>query len=221
MKRHFEQELEGLKTSLIKMGSIVEEAIAMSVNALLQRDPSLARKVIEGDERINTLEIEIDNAIVDLLALQQPVAVDLRLIVAAQKINNDLERIGDHAVNIAESVLSLLTTQTKEPLLEIPKMAHTAKAMLANALDGFIHQDPTLAKVVLEQDDMIDELNRTMVQQVVQLVKSDQDAVEGGLEFIRISKNLERVADLATNIAEEVIFVAQARIVKHHADEKH
>jgi phosphate transport system protein len=221
MKRHFEQELEGLRTSLIKMGSLVEEAVALSVRSLLQRDATLSQKVIEGDDRINTLEIEIDNAIVDLLALQQPVAMDLRLIVAAQKINNDLERIGDHAVNIAESVLTLLRTQTKEPLLEIPKMADVAQGMLASALDGFIHGDPQTASAVLTQDDVIDGLNRAMIQQVAQLIKTDQDALENGLEFIRISKNLERVADLATNIAEDVIFIAQARVLKHHAEEKH
>src|ERR1051326_8396063 len=141
MKRHFEQELDSLKTNLIKMGSVVEEAIAFSLKALLQRDEGLAQKVIDRDERVNSLEIEIDNAIIDLLALQQPVAVDLRLILSAQKINNDLERLGDHAVNIAESVLTLLQTSVPDSLLEIPKMAEVAQSMLRNALDGFIHQD--------------------------------------------------------------------------------
>ena len=120
MKRHFEQELESLKTSLIKMGSVVEESIALSIKAVLNRDESLAREIIDGDERVNSLEMEIDNAIIDLLALQQPVAIDLRLILAVQKINNDLERIGDHAVNIAESALSLVRTRTEESLLELP-----------------------------------------------------------------------------------------------------
>lgn len=220
MKRHFEQELEGLKTNLIKMGSIAEESIALSIKALLQKDLEMAQLVIDGDERVNALEIEIDNAIVDLLALQQPVAVDLRLILAAQKINNDLERIGDHAVNIAESVRALLTSKTTENLLEIPKMTAVAQEMLRNALDAFIHQDPRLGRMVLEQDDSIDALNRSMVVQVVGLMKSNKNTIEGGLELIRISRNLERVADLATNIAEDVIFITQAKIVKHNAEEK-
>ena len=220
MKRHFEQELEGLKTNLIKMGSIVEEAIALSIRALLQHDTAMAQKVVDGDERVNALEIEIDNAIVDLLALQQPVAVDLRLILAAQKINNDLERIGDHAVNIAESVSALLKLNAYDSLLEIPKMTGVAQEMLRNALDAFIHQDPRLGRTVLEQDDSIDALNREMVREVVELMKSDAKTINGGLELIRISRNLERVADLSTNIAEDVIFITQAKVVKHHAEGK-
>jgi len=220
MKRHFEQELEGLKTNLIKMGSIAEESIALAIKALHTRDAVMAQKVVDGDARINTLEIEIDNAIVDLLALQQPVAVDLRLILAAQKINNDLERIGDHGVNIAESVLGLLKLDPYESHLEIPKMTVVAQEMLRNALDAFIHQDPRLGRTVLEQDDGIDALNRSMVVQVVELMKTDKKAIDGGLELIRISRNLERVADLATNIAEDVIFITQAKVVKHHAEER-
>ena len=220
MKRHFEQELEGLKTNLIKMGSIAEEAITLSIRALHEHDAELAQKVIEGDERVNALEIEIDDAIVDLLALQQPVAVDLRLILAAQKINNDLERIGDHAVNIAESVGALLRLNAYDSLLEIPQMTTVAQEMLRNALDSFIHQDPRLGRNVLEQDDAIDALNRTMVVEVVELMKKDRNAIDGGLELIRISRNLERVADLATNIAEDVIFITQAKVVKHHAEDK-
>ncbi len=220
MKRHFEQELESLKTSLIKMGSVVEESIALSIKAVLNRDESLAREIIDGDERVNSLEMEIDNAIIDLLALQQPVAIDLRLILAVQKINNDLERIGDHAVNIAESALSLVRTRTEESLLELPKMAELAQSMLRNALDGFVHLDSKLGRAVLEQDDLIDELNRKTVTEVVNLMKEDRKTIEAGLDLIRISRNLERVADLSTNIAEEVIFVTHARVVKHRAGEK-
>ena len=220
MKRHFEQELESLKTSLIKMGSVVEESIALSIKAVLNRDESLAREIIDGDERVNSLEMEIDNAIIDLLALQQPVAIDLRLILAVQKINNDLERIGDHAVNIAESALSLVRTRTEESLLELPKMAELAQSMLRNALDGFVHLDSKLGRAVLEQDDLIDELNRKTVTEVVNLMKEDRKTIEAGLDLIRISRNLERVADLATNIAEEVIFITHARVVKHRAGEK-
>ena len=220
MKRHFEQEVESLKTNLIKMASLAEEAVGSSLSALLKQDTGLAEKIIREDERINFLEIEIDNAIMDLLALQQPVAIDLRLILAAQKINNDLERIGDHAVNIAESVVVLVKTHPEKPLLELPAMAEIAKEMLRNAIDGFIHNDPSLGEKVLVQDDEIDELNRKMTRDVLQIMKDNADLIEGGLELIRVSRNLERVADLATNIAEEVIFIARARLVKHHASEK-
>lgn len=220
MKRHFEKELDGLKTNLIKMASLVEEATGLSIKALLEEDVELAKKIIEGDERVNMLEIEIDNGIVDLLALQQPVAIDLRLILAAQKINNDLERIGDHAVNVAESVVALAKTQLKEPLLELPRMAEIAKKMLRDALDGFIHYSAALGNSVLEQDDIIDELNWKMRDEVVKLMRTDPKTIEGGLELIRVSRNLERIADLATNIAEEVIFVTEARLVKHRAGER-
>ena len=220
MERHFQKELESIKTSLIKMGSIVEENISHALQALLERNESLAQKVIENEERINTLEIEIDNAIVDLLALQQPVASDLRFIIAAQKINNDLERIGDHAVNIAEADLNLIRIKSIDSLLELPKMAVTTKLMLRQALDSFILLDPALAQRVVESDDQIDDLNRSMTTDVIELLKSDKRTIEFGLELVRISRNLERVADMSTNIAEEVIFHTQARVVKHHAEEK-
>ncbi len=220
MQRHFEKELDSLKTNLIKMCSIVEDAIGSAIKAVLDGDKELAQRVISGDQRVNSLELEIDNAIIDLLALQQPVAVDLRFILAAQKINNDLERIGDHAVNIAESALMLIKTPIQEPLLEIPKMAEIAQTMLRNAIEGFICSDPQLGKTVLAQDDIIDELNKKMVGDVIQLMKTEKNLIDGGLELIRVSRNLERVADLATNIAEDVIFIAQARVVKHHAEEK-
>jgi len=220
MDRHFQHELESLKTMLIKMGSVVEDNISNALQALLEQKGSLAQKVFENEDRINTLEIEIDNAIFDLLALQQPVASDLRFIIASQKINNDLERIGDHAVNIAESDLNLMKIKPIDSLLELPKMAVTTKTMLRNALDSFILLDPKLAQTVLETDDQIDELNRSMTVSVIELLKSDRHTIECGLEFIRISRNLERIADISTNIAEEVIFHTQARVVKHHAEEK-
>ena len=220
MERHFQQELEGVKTTLIKMGSVVEENINNAIKAILERDEVLAKKVIESDERVNTLEIEIDNAIVDMLALQQPVASDLRFIIAAQKINNDLERIGDHAVNLAESAITLMKSTKLESLLEIPKMVAATKMMLRFALDSFILLDSKMARQVLETDDQIDELNRSMTSQVIDLLKSDKKMIEPGLALIRISQNLERVADMATNIAEEVIYRAQAVVVKHHAEEK-
>lgn len=220
MERHFEKELESLTTTLIKQGSMVEEGMHLALKSLLDRDPALAKRVIEGDERINSLEIEIDNTILDILALHQPVAGDLRLIIAAQKINNDLERIGDHAVNVAESALTLTLRTPPQSLLELPKMVEIAQAMLRDSLDSFIHLTPELARSVLQRDDQIDDLNLKMTMVVIDLVKSGGETIENGFELIRVSRNLERMADLATNIAEEVIFHTQARIVKHHAENK-
>jgi phosphate transport system protein len=220
MERHFQKELESLKTSLVKMGSVVEENIEMAIRSVMEKNQEIALKVIETDTRVDALEIEIDNAIVDLLALQQPVASDLRFILAALKINNDLERIGDHAVNIAQAAQVLCSLPRVEVLEEIPKMAGITRTMLKDAIDSFILLDPAKARKVLKTDDQIDDLNRTVIQKVVEILKSNKQIPECGLELSLVSRNMERVADLATNIAEEVIFHTQARIVKHHAEEK-
>jgi phosphate transport system protein len=220
MERHFQKEMESLKTALIKMGSVVEENVGTAISAVLKRDDVLAKKVIEADERVDSLEIEIDNAIIDLLALQQPVASDLRFILAALKINNDLERIGDHAVNIAQSAQVLASLSEVEILEEIPQMAQLTKTMLKEALDGFILLNPKMAQTVLVTDDQVDDLNRIVAKRIIEHVKKNTGSIECELEMSRISRNLERVGDLATNIAEEVIFHTQARVVKHHAEEK-
>jgi phosphate transport system protein len=217
MQRHFDKELDLLKTSLIKMGSLAEDAARSSVKSLINNNIILAQSVIKNEERINSLEIEIDNAIVDLLALKQPVAIDLRIILAAQKINNDLERIGDHAVNIAESVISMENLKDRAELILLPKMSEIMEKMLSDALDSFIHNDPKLGVIVLKNDDSIDELNRQVFNKVIDRMKNNELTVEMGMHLIRISRNLERIADLATNIAEEVIFITQARVVKHNA----
>jgi phosphate transport system protein len=219
MQRHFEQELDGLKINLIKMGSLAEKAVHDSLQALLNDDTNIAQRVIDGEDRVNSLELEIDNSIVDILALQQPVAVDLRMILSALKINNDLERIGDHAVNIAESVFSLAKCE-KDSYIYLPKMAEVAELMLHNALDSFIHSDTKLGMDVLKMDDTIDNFNKDIFTRVIERMKNNQRSIEAGMHLIRVSRNLERIGDLATNIAEEVIFIAQAKIVKHHADEK-
>ncbi len=220
MERHFQKELESLKTSLVKMGSVVEESIATAIRSVMEKNPELAAKVIETDKRIDALEIEIDNAIIDLLALQQPVASDLRFILAALKINNDLERIGDHAVNIAQATQILCTIPNADMLNEIPKMAEITRNMLKDAIDSFILLDPAKARIVLTTDDQIDNLNRTVIRTVIDQLKSNKQTAECGLEISLISRNMERVADLATNIAEEVIFHIQARVVKHNAEER-
>jgi len=211
MERHFQRELESLKTSLVKMGSVVEENVNKAIRSVIEKSSTLAEQVIE---------IEIDNAIVDLLALQQPVASDLRFIVAAIKINNDLERISDHAVNIAQSARVLCTITDARIPDEIPQMASITKTMLKEAIDSFISLNPAMAQKVLTSDDQIDDFNRLVMKKVVEVMKGNKDAVECEMELGRISRNLERIADLTTNIAEEAIFHTQARIVKHHAEER-
>ena len=216
MQRHFVQELDQLKTNLIKMGSSAEQAIADALKALLERRKDIAQQVIAQDQQINAYEILIDDAVVDLLALQQPVATDLRFILAASKMNSDLERIGDHAVNIAESALQYIALEPKKPLIDITEMAQITKKMLREAIDGFIHSDAVLCSAVLRNDDVIDDLNKKTVRELIDVMRKSPGEIEHALEFIRVSRNLERVADLATNIAEDVIFMAEARVVKHH-----
>ncbi len=233
MERHFKNEYEHLFASLIKMGSYVEEAVEHSIKALLTNQINLAKQVIDGDNRINVLEIVNDNLIIDLLALHQPVATDLRMLLADTRINNHFERIGDHAVNLAESVIILLNSKnSKDNLLEIPKMAELTKKMLQGAINCFIHRDVQLAESVLKQDDEVDDLNKSMMTLVAQEIYIEMEEkvanpkshdtdknlerIKSGMELLRISRNFERISDLATNIAEEVIFIIQARTVKHN-----
>jgi phosphate transport system protein len=220
MERHFERELDSLKTMLMKMASMAEENFHNAIKSLTEHNTPLADKVIENDQRVDALELEIDNAVVDILALQKPVASDLRMIVAALKINNDLERISDHAVNIAQSARTLIASSQVTTYLDIPKMSEITRWMLRDALDSFLHLEPEKARTVLTRDDEIDDINRSNARQVIGLIQEKHLSVEDGLDLIRISRNLERIGDLSTNIAEEVVFLTQARVVKHHADQK-
>jgi phosphate transport system protein len=215
MERHFDKDLQALKDSLIRMGSLAERALNNALDCVRTGNAEGARTVIDGDAEINSLEVKIDDQIIDLLALNQPVASDLRLILAAQKINNDLERIGDHAVNIAESSMVLRREELEGSFKMVMAMSDTVRRMVRQALDGFVHSDPSLGRAVLNQDDMIDDLNRKVFADVLSAMKARPPAIDAGVELIRVSRNIERVADLATNIAEEVIFVAQAKVVKH------
>jgi phosphate transport system protein len=220
MERHFERELDSLKTMLMKMASMAEENFHNAIRSLTEHNRPLADQVIENDQRVDALELEIDNAVVDILALQKPVASDLRMIVAALKINNDLERISDHAVNIAQSARTLIESSKVTTYLDIPRMSDITRWMLRDALDSFLHLEPEKARAVLTRDDEIDDINRSNARQVIGWIQEKHLPVEDGLDLIRISRNLERIGDLSTNIAEEVVFLTQARVVKHHADEK-
>jgi phosphate transport system protein len=220
MQRHFEYELDGLKSNIIKIASLAEQAIGDAIRSMMEQDKSLAMQVISQDKQIDMYEVVIDNHVVDILALQQPVAVDLRLILAASKINTDLERIGDHAVNIAQSALKLIGLSKSHLPSDVTVMAATTQQMLRDAIDGFIHRDAKKAHIVLSNDDVIDNLNKKVVADLVDLMRNDPSTIEEALDLIRVSRNLERVADLTTNIAEQVIFMAEARVVKHQADKE-
>lgn len=219
MERHFEKELNNLKATLEKMSRLAQESLAYATRALLEQDKSLAEKTFINERAINNLEIDIDHGVADFFALFQPVAIDLRFMLAIQKINNDLERIGDHCVNIAQSAISFVGYEQKTGLLELPKMVAIGQTMLHDACESFFTKNLQLARTVLETDDIIDELNRANTREAIQMVKADKTSIEMALELLRISRNLERIGDLSTNVAEEVIFHVQARVVKHHADE--
>ncbi len=220
MERHFDKELNKLRATLEKMARLGQESLDCCTRSLMERDKSIAEKTFVNEREINNLEIEIDHAVADCFALHQPVAIDLRFLLAIQKINNDMERIGDHCVNIAQSAISYAGFPNNAQVLELPKMITIAKAMLGDACQSFFTKDMQLARTVLESDDTLDELNRANTREAIQLVKADKTSIELALELLRVSRNLERIGDLSTNIAEEVIFHVQARVVKHHAEDK-
>jgi phosphate transport system protein len=219
VKEHFAEQLEHLRRRLILFGAEVEKQIAGAVEAFTEASAGKATVVIANDESINRTEIEIEEEAIHLFALQQPVAVDLRLLVSCLKINNDLERIGDHAVNIAECAERVSTQKPLKPFIDISSMADVAMGMLKNALDSFVNRDPVLARAVIKKDDVLDEKNKSIIRELLTYMAESPSLISYSLECISVSKNLERVGDLATNIAEDTIYIAQAKLVKHHASE--
>jgi phosphate transport system protein len=216
MKEHFSERLETLRRQLITMGAQAESQIAAAIEALVEGDAAKARAVIEGDKTIDQLEIRIDEGAIDLLATQQPVAGDLRLLVSALKINADLERIGDHAVNIAEAAERLSKTRPFKPWIDIPYMAEIARGMLQDSLDAFVRKDAALALAVCRRDDLLDEKNKSIIRELLTYMAENPALITSCLEIIGVSKNLERVGDLATNIGEETIYIAQGEIIRHN-----
>jgi phosphate transport system protein len=214
--RHFEEALEALKERLLAMGGLAEERVRTAVSGLSGRDPDLVEQVLVGDEPINDLHIEIDDRCFKLLALHQPMAADLRAIVAAVKINTDLERVGDLAVNIAEAAKRYLQHPPVKPLIDIPRMGDIAQSMLRDALDAFVRRDIALAEKVLAEDDVLDALKTQIFRELLTFMLSDPSTIEAALDLILISRHLERIGDHATNIAEDVIFLVSARDVRHH-----
>jgi phosphate transport system protein len=213
---HFREELEALQGRLLEMGGLAEERVRAAVQGLVARDASLFGKVLHGDEPINQLHIEIDNRCFRLLALHQPMATDLRAIVSAVKINTDLERVGDLAVNIAEAGVRYIGHPPVKQLIDIPRMGAIAQTMLRDALDAFVKRDTTLAHQVLNEDDRLDGLKTQVFRDLLTHMLKDQSTVEPALDLILVSRHLERIGDHATNIAEDVIFMVSALDVRHH-----
>jgi phosphate transport system protein len=218
MARHFELELDQLRTMLIRMGSLVEEQIELGVKALTSGDLSLARMVIERDARVDEYDNEVDQQCMRIFALSQPVAIDLRLLMAALKINNELERIGDIAVNLAERTEPLLPYPQLVKSTSLVKMSDAAREMVKGAIDSFVNNDPALAKKVLESDDYVDSLDGETFRTMVGQMKQSPELIEPASHVMILSRHIERLADHATNIAEDVIFLVNARIIKHHAN---
>jgi phosphate transport system protein len=216
--RHFQEELEQLKTRLLEMGGLAEEQVRIAIKGLVDRDHDHIDRVLTSDEPLNALHIEIDNRCFTLLALFQPMAADLRAIVAAVKINTDLERVGDLAVNIAEAARRYVQRPPVKKLIDIPRMAGIAQSMLRDALDAFVRRDMQLARQVLNEDDKLDDLKTQIFRELLTYMLQDPSTIEPSLELILISRHLERIGDHATNIAEDVIFIVSARDVRHHAD---
>ncbi len=214
---HFQEELDQLKARLLEMGGLAEDRVRSAVRALVERDRALVEKVLAGDGPINALHIELDGRCVKLLALHQPMAVDLRVILSAVKINTDLERVGDLAINIAEAALRYLESPPVKELIDIPRMAEIAHGMLRDALDAFVRRDTLLAQRVLDADDGLDALKTQVFRELLTYMLQDQTKIEPALDLILMSRHLERIGDHATNVAEDVIFMVSARDVRHHA----
>ena len=215
-RHHFEEELQTLRQRLLQMGAMVEERVHRAVKSLVNRRPEEAERVVSSDAEVNELQIDIDARCLRLLALQQPAASDLRLITSTMKINDDLERIGDQAVNIAENVLRRLPHPPLKPLIDIPRMAEIAERMTRDALDAFVRRDAELARDVLRRDDEVDDLKDQVFRELLTYMMADPGTIQRALSLILISRHLERIADHATNIAEGVVFFVEAKDVRHH-----
>jgi len=215
MQRHFHEELEGLKQTLLAMGGLVEDQIRRAMRALLERDDVIAQEVIDRDRQVNTYDVEVDEQCVNLLALHQPAAGDLRFITTTMKIVTDLERIGDQAVNIAQRALELNREPQLKPYIDLPRMADRAQRMVKESLDAFVAGDTALARQVCGEDAEVDALKEQIFRELLTFMMEDPRTVSRAIRVILISRFLERVADHATNIAEMVIYLVEGKMVRH------
>ena len=219
MERPFDEELKLLKEKLLDMASRAEEQIGLAVRGLKDRKQEMVCEVLEKEEAINRLDIEIDDMAMRLLALRQPMATDLRFITSAMKIGSDLERIGDLAVNIAERTLELLKFPQLKPLIDIPRMAEMAQEMVRDALNAFVNGDADLAKNVCQRDDHVDQLNNQIFRELLTFMMADATTIPRAVDLILVGRHLERIADHATNIGEDVIYMVRGKTIKHHIEE--
>jgi phosphate transport system protein len=215
MQRHFHEELEALKQTLLAMGGLVEDQIRRALRALVEHDGDQAREVVERDRQVNTYDVEIDEKCVELLALHQPTAKDLRFITTAMKIVTDLERIGDQAVNIAQRVMELNREPQLKPYIDLPRMAEKAQGMVKDSLDAFVAADTELARQVCARDEEVDALKEQLFRELLTFMMADPKTISRAIRLILISRFLERVADHATNIAEMVIYMVESKMVRH------
>jgi phosphate transport system protein len=218
MTRHIERQIANLKERILQVGTVVEEAISKSITALINRDPALAQRVMANDEEIDRMEVEVEEECLKILALYQPVAADLRFVVAVLKINNDLERMGDLAKNIAKRVTRLQGGSPYDLPPEIRTMATQAQEMVRQCLDAVVKGDPALARQVREEDDVVDEARARIQRRVMQGIRDDPENVENLLRINSVSKHIERIADMATNIAEDVVYMVEGDIVRHRSE---
>lgn len=219
MTVHLQRELDRLKKKILSLSALVEQRVRQAVKSVEERDGQLAQQVIDGDDQIDHAEVEIEEDCLKILALHQPVAVDLRFIVAVLKINNDLERIGDLAVNIAERAVYLATSDTPGLLFDFPGEAAKGHAMLRNSLDALVNLDPRLARQVCADDDEVDAINRQIYEQVKEEIRNHPENLEPLIHLLSISRHIERIADQATNIAEDVIYMVEGKIVRHRTED--
>jgi len=220
MKRQIDEDLKTLREKLLKMAALVEENIRLAVEALKERDKEKTQKVFLNEEKINSLDVEIDRLCLQLLALKQPMAIDLRLITSAMKIEGELERIGDQAVNISERTLELLKIPPLKPLIDIPRMAELAQGMVKDALDAFVHQDAGLAREVCLRDDEVDALNNQIFRELLTYMMEDPKTIRAAVGLMLVGRHLERIADHATNIGEDVIYYVKGKTIKHHCEQR-
>jgi phosphate transport system protein len=219
--RHFHDQLSQLKQRLLDMSDLATSLLDLSVDALLSRDSGMAEAVLTGDRDLDALELEVEDQAIGLLALQQPMARDLRFIIASIKVSNDLERVGDHAVNIAQSALRLASTSTIiTPDPAINEMSRRARKMLHDSLTAFVRADGALGRAVCKADDEVDAMHNSVFRILVTHMMEDARTITPSLELLLVSRNLERVADLATNIGEDAVFLAEGKQIKHHAEQQ-
>ena len=217
-RRHFHDELDTLQKRLVEMAGIVEQIVARAAEAVLQRDPTATADIMKRDDRVDELEVEVDARVLELLALHQPMASDLRQIIAINKTANDLERVGDHAVNMAKAARRLADTSPLPDLRELREMMEITKEMLADALAAYVTRNAGTARMVCLTDDKVDNLRRSLFRILVTHMLEDPKRIGGALELLLVSQNLERIADLSTNISEDVVFLVEGRTIKHGAE---